>query len=306
MDILVTGASGFTGTALVAQLRTQGHTVHGYGRSPSPSVHHMHLGNITDVPELTRVLKSIRPTWVFHLATDTRHTWDPSEVQAQYHTNVCGTASVLAACAAQPPQALIALGTLEEYGDQPVPFQETQSPRPPNPYALTKAISSTWLPQTATRLGIAATVLRIPIAFGPGQHESSFIGSAFRAIQTGVPLAMSLGEQTRNFMYVGDAVTAMIAAASCISACRGQVLNAGPEWEVSLKDAITVIAEVTGATDFARIGAKPYKPREQMRYMADCSRMRAATGWQASTDFRTGIEKTWAAYSAERSAKPLL
>lgn len=306
MNILITGPSGFTGTALTARLRALGHTVHGYGRSPSPGVHHMHLGSITDAPTLTAVLRAVRPTWVFHVATDTRHTWDPAEVKAQYHTNVCGTATVLAACAAQPPQALVSLGTLEEYGDQPVPFLETQSPRPPNPYALTKAISSTWLPDAAARLGIAATVLRIPIAFGPGQHETSFIGSAFQAIRTGVPLKMSPGEQTRNFMYVDDAATAMIAAATHIVACRGRVLNAGPEWEVSLKEAVAVIADVTGAKDFARIGAKPYKPREQMRYVADCARMRAATGWQATTDFRTGIEKTWAAYVPGRSDKPLL
>lgn len=284
------------GHRLVPRLLHDGHLVHTYGRRPSadPQAVH-HSGSITDEQTISEVMHTTQPEWVIHLATDTRHTWVPTEIIDQYTSNIGGTCAVLRSALKHPPAAFVSLGTLEEYGNNPTPFTEDMTPRPPSPYSITKAITSTWVSAVGQH-GFPATVLRIPVSYGPGQHSASFIGSVFEAIRRSTVLAMTPGEQTRNFLFVDDAVEAIIAAARHIEVCRGRILNAGPEWEISLRDAVQMIADITGAKHFADIGRLPYRPNEQMRYVASSKTIYDLTGWKAQTSFREGIQKTWEHY----------
>jgi UDP-glucose 4-epimerase len=264
----VTGTPGFLSRYLCAALRSRDVTVH---------EHRLESGDIRDAEAIRRAVESAAPDWIFHLAADIRQTTPLAEL---LQTNVVGTMNVIRAAQGTP---VIVPGSFEEYGDCPVPFREDMPPRPRSPYGISKAIAS---------LLVAASggvVIRFPVVYGPGQSKDMFIGGACRAIRERTRLAMTPGEQTRDFLYVADAAETLCRAAERFEACRGEILNACTGIELSLRDAVKIIGG-----DFADLGAKPYRPNEQMHYVGDNTKIQRLLGWKPQTSFADGIRQTLA------------
>jgi nucleoside-diphosphate-sugar epimerase len=144
------------------------------------------------------------------------------------------------------------------------------------------------------RQDVPATVVRLPVPYGPGQTPDLFIGGACAALRTGQRFRMSPGEQTRDFLYLDDGIEALLLAAENISVCRGEILNACSGVAITLREAIRVIGEIAGQADFADVGALAYRPREQMHYVGDPSKIRKLLGWSARTSFAEGIRQALA------------
>jgi nucleoside-diphosphate-sugar epimerase len=264
----VTGATGFLGRHLCTALRAGGVTVHEHGQE---------TGDIRDAKALRRAVDSVNPDWVFHLAADIRQNTPLADL---LETNVVGTMNLLNAAQGRP---LVAVGSFEEYGDCPVPFREDMPPRPRSPYGISKAIAS--LLVTASR----GVVIRLPVLYGPGQSANMFIGGACDAVRTGKRLAMTPGQQTRDFLYVADAIDALMLAVKQFATCRGEILNACSGIALTLREAVQTIGG-----NFADIGAKPYRANEQMHYVGDCAKIARVLGWKAQTSFAEGIRRTLA------------
>jgi UDP-glucose 4-epimerase len=258
----VTGATGFLGRHLCGALRARGVTVHEYRRDH---------GDITHADALRAALEAARPDCIFHLAADTRRNLELPEM---FQTNVVGTHNVLCAAGNCP---VIVAGSFEEYGDCATPYREDMSPQPRSPYGVSKAIASA----LATARG--ASVIRLPVVYGPGQPPESFIGGLCAAIRAGKRLAMSPGEQTRDFLYVADAVAALILAGEKFASCRGEIFNACTGKAVTLREV---------AAEHAEIGALPYRPNEQMHYVGDPGKIQRVLGWRAEVPLAEGLRRT--------------
>ena len=264
----VTGATGFLGRHLCALLRTRGIRVHEHRRA---------LGDLRDAAATRQAVQSAQPDWIFHLAADTRHTAPLTEL---LQTTVVGTLNVLNAAEGRP---VIAVGSYEEYGDCPAPFREDMAPRPRTAYGVSKAAA------TLLVTAAPAAVIRLPVVYGPGQSTATFIGGACAALRTGQRFAMTPGEQTRDFLFVADAVEALVIAAEKFAVSRGEVFNAGTGVPLTLQAAVRKMGK-----DFFDLGAKPYRSNEQMRYDGDCEKISRVLGWQAQTSFAQGIRQTLA------------
>ncbi len=278
----VTGATGFLGRHLLRALQRRGIAPQGFGRSD---------GDVRDAEALRTAVLAAKPDWIFHMAADTRRSRDVSLLPEMFQTNVVGTMNLLCAAQTVAPSALVAVGTFEEYGDNPTPFREDMAPRPLSPYGLTKSLASI-LVAGAGRSVLPATVIRFPVLYGDGQAADTFVGGACTAIKSGGRFPMTRGEQSRDFLYIDDAVDALIAAAENIDVCRGEVFNACTGVALSLREAVHTIGAIAGRKDFADIGARPYRPNEQMYYVGDCTKIAQRIGWKAQTPFAEGIRKT--------------
>jgi nucleoside-diphosphate-sugar epimerase len=242
---------------------------------------------------LTRAIVEAKPQWIFHLAADTRRTRDWSLLPELYEVNVTGTLNVVRAAQLVQPTAVLGVGSFEEYGDNPAPFREDLLPRPVSPYGVTKTMSSQLLASTGST-HLAAAVLRFAVPYGPGQPADSFVGAACQAIRSGDRLRMTHGEQTRDFLYVNDAVDALICAATKMDQCRGEILNACAGTAITLAAAAQIIEQVAGKPGLADIGALPYRPSEMMQYVGDASKIHRLINWKARTGFEDGIRATLA------------
>ena len=214
--ILVTGASGFLGSRLLAALRDVNGLVVTFGRrKPLENLGRTHwFGDVAERRELAEAINEVRPRLVFHLAGQTSHA-DPREY---YHANVRGADSLLHALRERPAQ-VVSVGSAAELGAvaaEDLPAAESLSCKPIDAYALSK-----WF---ATRLTLQAKPPLEPIVArlfnlnGPGAPNSQALGRFAELLAAPLPdpLRLIVGNLVvkRDFLDVRDAAAALLALAA--------------------------------------------------------------------------------------------
>jgi UDP-glucose 4-epimerase len=137
------------------------------------------------------------------------------------------------------------------YGDKgEQPLAETNSPSPRSPYAVSKLAAEYYVRTIGGLWGIETVSLRIFNAYGPGQHlpasHPPVVPYFLRQAQRGGTLVVhGDGSQTRDYVYVDDVVSAMVAASTAPDV-NGLVINVGSGIETSVKDLAKVVLATTG------------------------------------------------------------
>ena len=255
MNFLITGAAGFLGSALAEHLAREGHQVRGLDdlstgdpQALSPDVHFTR-GDVNDRPKLWTLLQEV--DCVYHLAARVsvqESVLYPREYNA---VNVGGTVSLMEAMRDVGVRRVILASSGAVYGDQgEQPLKESAIPDPHSPYAVSK-VSAEYYVRTIGKLwGIDTVCLRIFNAYGPGQHlppshppvVPHFLRQAMRG---GTLVAHGDGSQTRDYVYVDDVVSAMVAAATAPN-INGLVINVGSGTETSVRDLVRKASEAVG------------------------------------------------------------
>ena len=160
MRALITGAEGFTGQYMAAELKAAGHDVHALMRDEVAleSARFIHRVDLDDATHLREVLADIRPEWVVHLAgiSFVPH----SDVEQIYRANVIGTRNLLDALATMPdtPAKVLLPSSANIYGGTTADaIAESVLPLPPNDYAISKLAMEHVARLYATRLPIVMT-----------------------------------------------------------------------------------------------------------------------------------------------------
>lgn len=294
--VLVTGGSGFIGTHLCKLMIEKGASVEAWIRPRTKSPNslprllrrevNLREVDIRDEAAVKKALMDRPPDLIFHLAGVRSTGNDPASLAQMTLTNVLGTLNVIDNV--EPDTPIIESGSCEEYGRGPVPFSETQSPQPESFYSLTKMLATRACQSLANS---SSCVARLAVVYGPGQSGEMFIPSLIRACLDGQTFHMTLGEQTRDFVYVEDAVAALIALAECREA-RGQVVNVGTGVEHTLKDVAQQSLELSGAKIRLQMGTLSPRSGEANRYVCSVEKIRRLTGWQPKVDIREGLAGT--------------
>jgi len=293
--VLVTGGTGFVGRHLRRRLRQLGCPIVLLARraEATDTAEQWVVGDLTDAAFVSRTLSTITPDVIFHLASTRERSVTAEAFRHTVVTNLPLAINVFAAASSLPGlTSLVTLGTAEEYGSGSLPFTEPQREAPVSAYSLSK-LCITHLAQIMNRAhGLPAVVLRAGILYGPGQPDDMLVAQLFAAARSGEPLPMTLGEQTRDFLFVEDAVDALLQAAMT-PAARGEVINVGSGREMRLMDLVRLIEKITGRREIAKLGAKPYRPYEIMRYALDQRKALQVLGWEARTSLDEGMKHTW-------------
>jgi UDP-glucose 4-epimerase len=255
MQILVTGAAGFLGSALANRLDAEGHSVRGLddlsAGDPSrlsPQVLFTR-GDVNDRPKLWTLLQDVE--CVYHLAARVsvpESVLYPREYNA---VNVGGTVSVMEAMRDAGVRRVVFVSSGAVYGEQArQPLSETQIPDPRSPYAVSKLSAEYYVRTIGILWGLQTVALRVFNAYGPGQplpasHAPAIPRFLRQALQSGSLVVHGDGRQTRDFIYLDDAVDAMAAAATAQSVDR-QVINVGSGRETSVRELAELVAQATG------------------------------------------------------------
>lgn len=256
MNFLITGAAGFLGSALANQLAREGHQVRGLDdlstgdpQALAPDVHFTR-GDVNDRPKLWTLLQET--DCVYHLAARVsvqESILYPREYNA---ANVGGTVSLMEAMRDVGVKRVILASSGAIYGDQPSqPLQETLVPAPRSPYAVSKLAAEYYIRTIGTLWGIETACLRIFNAYGPGQHipasHPPVVPHALRqALSGGTLVVHSDGHQTRDYIFVDDVISAMVAAATSPS-INGLVINVGSGQETSVRNLLNLVLQATGS-----------------------------------------------------------
>lgn len=230
---------------------------------------------------------------VFHLAAygvapsdrDPRQTFD---------VNIAGTDAVVYAAVETGAKAVIYLGSCSEYRDL-VPGQFVEEDAPIGPdllYGGSKAVAGLWGQTLAARLGVSFQWLRLFNVFGPGEAASRLIPALIARLRAQERVALSPGEQVRDFLYIDDAVTGILLAAEASMEGRLGPFNLCSGQPIKVKEIALAVADTMDKPyDLLGFGDLNYRPDDIFWLVGSAGRFQNATGFRPHTSLLAGIEK---------------
>jgi UDP-glucose 4-epimerase len=311
MRILVTGGAGFIGTHLCRRLLAEGHQVHVVDnestgtRENLPSKVSFAYGDVTELADLGPAFASGVDA-VCHVAGQVsigRSFMDPVD---DLRTNVEGTINVLQMCLKHKVPRLIYASSMTLYGNGGrVPTPEDERANPDSYYGITKHAAERYVHSTAERPDLGfdfrVTSLRMFSVYGPGQSFSNpyqgVLGIFLGKLMRGEPITIfGDGEQTRDFVYVGDVIDGWVKALN-MPAAAGGIFNLGSGRSLSINElAARAIAAMGFPPGGYPINRASVRPGEQRSVQADISLAASVLGWRPQTPFELGLAETarWA------------
>jgi UDP-glucose 4-epimerase len=223
---------------------------------------------------------------VFHVAALPRIPLSIAKPVETHLANVVGTLNVLMAARDAKVRRVIYSGSSSVYGEQlRLPFTETMTPNPLNPYALQKYVGEQYARMFHRLYGLGTLTLRYFNVYGPRMAAEGAYLTAIAAFLSARRQGRALeifgdGEQTRDFTHVGDVVRANLLAMDAPVA-DGRALNIGRGHNVSVNRVAAMIG--------GEVVHKPPRPGEMRDTLADNSQARAMLGWEPRISIEQGI-----------------
>ena len=305
-NVLVTGATGLVGGALVRLLESEGADVTTVERE---SATRRATGIVVPSysPTVVRdALDGIRADYVFHLGAYgvKPHENDPL---AMVEGNKGVTAAVLDAVARSPPRLVVFAASCAQYAPIAAPgrLNEDAAMVPTSPYGAAKLAAEHSGRVLAKKHGMPFVSLRLFGVYGPGESPHRLIPYLARALARGQRPDLTGGEQVRDWIYVNDVARALVTAATAPTLDH-DAYNVCSGSGIAVRDVVREVGRVMSAgagmnDDTLGLGRRPYRPDEAMWMVGDPTRFGAATGWSASTPIEAGVRRTveWATATLE-------
>lgn len=288
--LLLTGATGFVGRALVAPLAARGFVVHAVGRhgSASAGTTAWHSADLLDAGAARALLREVRPTVLVHAAWYVAHGrfWTAPE-NADW---VEASEALARAFVEMGGRRLVGIGTCVEYadaaGEDAAPWPESRTLGPTTPYGRAKVELAARLARIAEQRGLSLAWARLFHLFGEGEHPDRLVPSVARALIEGREAACASGQPVRDFAstrFVGQALAALAA-----SDVVGPVNVASGEGR-AIAEVVGFLGAASGRPELVRLGALPDRPGEVPRMVADITRLRREVGFAQPPDVEAGL-----------------
>lgn len=302
--VLVTGGAGFVGSNLVRALLARGDTVRVIDNFATG-----HRANLTDVVDDVEVVEGDLTSYerthaatkgvdiVFHeaaLPSVPRSVQDPLTTNA---VNVTGTLNVLLCSRDEGVGRVVYASSSSVYGNTDVlPKVEAMSPRPVAPYAVAKLAGEHYCQAFTSVYGLETVSLRYFNVYGPRQDPASqyaaVIPRFIRAIAGGESVMVhGDGEQTRDFTYIDNVVSANLLAADADgTTISGEAVNVAGGEQVSVNHLIVEIGELIGLEPkLVHISQRPGDVRHSR---ADITKAQRVLGYEHLVGLREGLRRT--------------
>lgn len=310
MRFLITGAAGFIGSALANRLASEGHMVWGMDdlstgdpKKLSESVKFIR-GDVNDRSKLWTLLQEV--DCVYHLAARVIVPESVLYPREYNQVNVGGTVTLMEAMRDVGVSRVVFASSGTVYGNQPEqPVNESAIPNPRSPYAVSKLAAEYYVKTIGNLWGIETVCLRIFNAYGPGQnlpgvHTPVIPGFLNQAWQNGTLVIHGDGNQTRDFVYIDDVVSAMAAAATAPN-INQSIINVGSGSEITIRELVHEVLEVTGGNP--EVITNPRNEGGLSRLCADITAAREKLDYQPTTTLAEGLKHTLEYILAEKEPK---
>jgi len=313
--VLVTGAEGFIGSTLLDRLLSEGADVRAF-------VHYKPYGQAGylagkggdvdicpgDVRDPERVATAVEGREVvFHLAALIGIPYSYLAPESYVQTNVMGAVNVAQACRRFRTALMVLTSTSETYGTAlTAPIAEDHPLQPQSPYAASKIAADCMALSFHHSFSLPVTVVRPFNTYGPRQSTRAVIPTILAQLHSGVSnIRLGRTAPTRDFTFVEDTVSGILAVAQC-SRAIGEVVNIGTGREISIGDLARLLVEISGREAAVVTDDRRLRPpcSEVDRLRCDNSRARRWTGWEPRYSLEQGLQITseWVRDNLERFA----
>jgi len=314
MRIIVTGGAGFIGSHVVDAYLAEGHELlvldslweHGGGRRE-----HVPTGvafvqmDIRD-PGLAAIFREFKPEIVNHHAAQHSVAIGSRDPRYDADVNVMGLLNVLEAARGCGARKVIFASSAATYGTpQSLPVDENAPQRPQSPYGITKMVAEHYLRFYRAEYGLDFTALRYGNVYGPRQDPNGeagviaiFIARFLR--KEGVRIDWD-GEQTRDYVYVGDVARANLLA---LERGSGGCYCIGTGIRTSVNALYEALVEISGFR--APVTRAPRRPGDARDIQYDVRLAATELGWTPRTSLADGMRATYDYFArlAEAPATP--
>ncbi len=300
MRVLITGGAGFIGGHLIDAMLKQGadvRVIDNFATGKRENIERVKgqitffEGDICDPDAIGRAMDGVE--LVFHEAAIPSVARSVADPVASNRANVGGTVEVLNAARLAGVRKLVYAASSSAYGDTPtLPKVETMTPRPMSPYAISKLTGEHYVSVFGRIYGFETVSLRYFNVFGPRQDPKSEYAAVIPRFVTtilngGRPIIFGDGEQTRDFCFIENTVSANLLAAKATT--RGEVVNVACGARVSLNSLIKLINEELGTNVTPEYG--PGRVGDVRDSLADITAAQKLIGYEILFDLRAGLKK---------------
>ena len=282
--VLLTGGNGFIGATCARRLIGDGNELHLLllpsfepWRLKDLAGHYRPcLVDLRDAEGVERVVKEVRPEWVFHLAAYGAYSWQ-TDVRRIFETNVLGTLNLFEACRRLGFDAFVNTGSSSEYGCKHYGPPETDLPEPNSPYAAAKVAATMYCWQMARATGLVVSTIRLYSIYGPYEEPNRLIPALLLYGLRGRCPPLVDPAIARDFVHVDDAVDAYLRLARRSTAERGGVYNVGSGRQTTLRELIELSTPLFPGRKAPVWGTMPAPPGTQLSGWPN--RTRSARNW---------------------------
>jgi len=306
---LVTGAAGFIGRSIAAELLARGKIVRGIDNFVTGKRENL-LGleamdfieaDINDAAAVAKACRGVE--CIFHEAAIPSVPRSIEDPVASNHAGVSGTVQLLVAAKNAKVRRVVYAGSSSVYGNTPtLPKSEQMQPSPISPYAVAKLAGELYMQSFARVYGLETVVIRYFNVFGPWQDPTSHYSGilaifTMKMLAGETPTIYGDGEQSRDFTFIQNVVHGnLLASEAPAERVSGKVFNIATGNRVTLNQTVEILRRATGYTGEVRYAAE--RSGDVKHSLADISRAKECFGYEPLVDFNEGIERTVAWYKA--------
>jgi len=299
---LVTGGAGFIGSNLVEELVRRNETVKvidnfvtGKRENLAPFLNRIELieGDIGDISLLRKVTGGV--DYVLHQAALRSVPRSVDNPLAANEANVTGTLNVLLAAKEAGVKRLVYASSSSVYGDTPaLPKVETQKPEPVSPYAVSKLTGEYYCTVFTKIYGLETACLRYFNVFGPRQSLESRYAVVIPKFISNIlkdepPPVHGDGEQSRDFTYIDNVVSANLLAANA-ETVQGEIFNVACGERFSVLDIVKQLNKILNKE--VELEFVSPRPGDVRHTLADISKAQKLLNYRISVGFEEGLKKT--------------
>ena len=307
--LLVTGATGFVGAAVVRHWREQHHDVEVWATSDRPPTDDLvpsryRQVDLLDAAAVRELVETCRPAAVVHLASLIAG----ADLEAYLSVNVLGTARLYDALADADLHDLriVQVGSAAMYGrlsQDELPITEEQPMRPVTAYAVSKVAQDYLAVAYGHSRNLRIMRARVFNLLGPGQPEHLVpmtFAMQLAAVREGVADRIKVGLTTarRDFVDVRDAAAAFDAMLG--RGVPGSVYNVASGRDVSVDEIIGELVDVAGVDARVEVDESRLRPVDVPVVRADIGKAGRELGWSPTIPLRESLESMWEAASCGR------
>ena len=311
--VMITGGLGFIGSNLARRLVALGADVllvdslipdHGGNVFNIHGIEDRVHVNVADVRQQTTMNYLVRDReMLFNLAGQVSHIDSMRDPATDLEINCRSQLTILEACRYSNPAIKVVYASTRQIYGRPdsLPVTERHLVRPTDVNGINKAAGESYHIVYNNVFGVRATALRLTNVYGPRQlirhNRQGFIGWFIRlALEDRTIQIYGDGSQQRDFVYVDDAVDALLRAGTT-DCCNGEVFNVGGSEPICHRDLVARLLAIAGTGRVEFVDWPPEKKAIDIgSFYTDWTKFHAATGWSPQVTLEDGLRRTIAFY----------